>query len=320
MKAFGKKVVLIGDGSVGSSYAFAMVTQSVADEFVIIDIATDKVNADVQDLNHGTAHCPSPVNISAGTYSDCKDADLVVITAGAPQKPGETRLQLVEKNAKIMKDIVKSVMDSGFDGYFLIAANPVDILTRFIKEYTGLPAERVIGSGTVLDSARLQYLISREFDVAPASVNASIIGEHGDSELAVWSQANIAGMPVFEALKEKTGSEAKAEEIYVNTRDAAYEIIQAKGSTYYGIALALMRISKAILNNENNVLNVSTQLTGQYGGYRDVYVGGPTLVNQDGAVKIYELPLDEKEKALFDQSVKTLEDIYNSIKYLLEDK
>ena len=211
-------------------------------------------------------------------------------------------------------------MDSGFDGYFLIAANPVDILTRFIKEYTGLPAERVIGSGTVLDSARLQYLISREFDVAPASVNASIIGEHGDSELAVWSQANIAGMPVFEALKEKTGSEAKAEEIYVNTRDAAYEIIQAKGSTYYGIALALMRISKAILNNENNVLNVSTQLTGQYGGYRDVYVGVPTLVNQDGAVKIYELPLDEKEKALFDQSVKTLEDIYNSIKYLLEDK
>ena len=320
MKAFGKKVVLIGDGSVGSSYAFAMVTQSVADEFVIIDIATDKVNADVQDLNHGKAHCPSPVNISAGTYSDCKDADLVVITAGAPQKPGETRLQLVEKNAKIMKDIVKSVMDSGFDGYFLIAANPVDILTRFIKEYTGLPAERVIGSGTVLDSARLQYLISREFDVAPASVNASIIGEHGDSELAVWSQANIAGMPVFEALKEKTGSEAKAEEIYVNTRDAAYEIIQAKGSTYYGIALALMRISKAILNNENNVLNVSTQLTGQYGGYRDVYVGVPTLVNQDGAVKIYELPLDEKEKALFDQSVKTLEDIYNSIKYLLEDK
>ncbi|HDG4542878.1 TPA: L-lactate dehydrogenase [Staphylococcus aureus] len=319
MKTFGKKVVLIGDGSVGSSYAFAMVTQGVADEFVIIDIAKDKVKADVQDLNHGTVHSPSPVDVKAGEYEDCKDADLVVITAGAPQKPGETRLQLVEKNTKIMKSIVKSVMDSGFDGYFLIAANPVDILTRFVKEYTGFPAERVIGSGTVLDSARLQYLISQELGVAPSSVDASIIGEHGDTELAVWSQANVAGISVYDTLKEQTGSEAKAEEIYVNTRDAAYEIIQAKGSTYYGIALALMRISKAILNNENNVLNVSIQLDGQYGGHKGVYLGVPTLVNQHGAVKIYEMPLSAEEQALFDKSVKTLEDTFDSIKYLLED-
>lgn len=317
MKTFGKKVVLIGDGSVGASYAFAMVTQSVADEFVIIDIATDKVKADVQDLNHGTVHCPSPVVVKAGDYPDCKDADLVVITAGAPQKPGETRLQLVEKNTKIMKSIVTNVMESGFDGYFLIAANPVDILTRFVQEFTGLPAERVIGSGTVLDSARLQYLISQELDVAASSVRADIIGEHGDTELAVWSQANVAGISVYETLKQQTGSTEKAEEIYVHTRDAAYEIIQAKGSTYYGIALALMRISKALLNNENVILNVSSKLTGQY-GHQDVYLGVPTLVNEHGAVKIYETPLSETEQQQFDHSVATLNETYDSIKYLLK--
>ena len=316
MKKFSKKVVLIGDGSVGSSYAFAMVTQGIADEFVIIDIAKDKVEADVKDLNHGALYSASPVTVKAGEYSDCKDADLVVITAGAPQKPGETRLQLVEKNTKIMKSIVSSVMDSGFDGFFLIAANPVDILTHYVKEVTGLPAERVIGSGTVLDSARFRYLISQELNVVPSSVHASIIGEHGDSELAVWSQANVAGISVFDTLKEQTGSEAKAEELYVNTRDAAYDIIQAKGSTYYGIALALLRISKALLNNENSVLTVSSQLNGEY-GHKGVYLGVPTLINQNGAIKVYETPLSDNEKQLFDQSVNTLEETYESIKHLV---
>ncbi|MFW3516915.1 L-lactate dehydrogenase [Staphylococcus caprae] len=316
MKKFSKKVVLIGDGSVGSSYAFAMVTQGIADEFVIIDIAKDKVEADVKDLNHGALYSASPVTVKAGEYSDCKDADLVVITAGAPQKPGETRLQLVEKNTKIMKSIVSSVMDSGFDGFFLIAANPVDILTRYVKEVTGLPAERVIGSGTVLDSARFRYLISQELNVVPSSVHASIIGEHGDSELAVWSQANVAGISVFDTLKEQTGSEAKAEELYVNTRDAAYDIIQAKGSTYYGIALALLRISKALLNNENSVLTVSSQLNGEY-EHKGVYLGVPTLINQNGAIKVYETPLSDDEKQLFDQSVSTLEETYESIKHLV---
>ena len=158
-----------------------------------------------------------------------------------------------------MKSIVTSVMDSGFDGFFLIAANPVDILTRYVKEVTGLPAERVIGSGTVLDSARFRYLISKELGVTSSSVHASIIGEHGDSELAVWSQANVGGISVYDTLKEETGSDAKANE-NINTRDAAYDIIQAKGSTYYGIALALLRISKALLNNENSILTVSVNL------------------------------------------------------------
>ena len=270
-----------------------MVTQGIADEFVIIDIAKDKVEADVKDLNHGALYSASPVTVKAGEYSDCKDADLVVITAGAPQNQ-EKHAYNSSKNTKIMKSIVSSVMDSGFDGFFLIAANPVDILTRYVKEVTGLPAERVIGSGTVLDSARFRYLISQELNVVPSSVHASIIGEHGDSELAVWSQANVAGISVFDTLKEQTGSEAKAEELYVNTRDAAYDIIQAKGSTYYGIALALLRISKALLNNENSVLTVSSQLNGEY-GHKGVYLGVPTLINQNGAIKVYETPLSDNE-------------------------
>lgn len=292
-----------------------MVTQGIADEFVIIDIAKDKVEADVKDLNHGALYSASPVTVKAGEYSDCKDADLVVITAGAPQNQ-EKHAYNSSKNTKIMKSIVSSVMDSGFDGFFLIAANPVDILTRYVKEVTGLPAERVIGSGTVLDSARFRYLISQELNVVPSSVHASIIGEHGDSELAVWSQANVAGISVFDTLKEQTGSEAKAEELYVNTRDAAYDIIQAKGSTYYGIALALLRISKALLNNENSVLTVSSQLNGEY-GHKGVYLGVPTLINQNGAIKVYETPLSDNEKQLFDQSVNTLEETYESIKHLV---
>ena len=215
-----------------------------------------------------------------------------------------------------MRSIVDSVMGSGFDRFFLIAANPVDILTRYVKEVTGLPAERVIGSGTVLDSARFRYLISKELGVTPSSVHASIIGEHGDSELAVWSQANVGGISVYETLKEQTGSEAKAEEIYVNTRDAAYDIIQAKGSTYYGIALALLRITKALLNNENSILTVSSQLSGQY-GYKDVYLGLPTLINQNGAVRVYETPLSDNEQQLLEKSMKTLDEIYDSVKHLV---
>lgn len=168
----------------------------------------------------------------------------------------------------------------------------------------------------MLDSARFRYLISKELGVTSSSVHASIIGEHGDSELAVWSQANVGGISVYDTLKEETGSDAKANEIYVNTRDAAYDIIQAKGSTYYGIALALLRISKALLNNENSILTVSSQLNGQY-GFNDVYLGLPTLINQNGAVKIYETPLNDNELQLLEKSVKTLEDIYDSIKHLV---
>ncbi|KOR13381.1 lactate dehydrogenase [Staphylococcus carnosus] len=311
------KVVLVGDGAVGSSYAFAMVAQGVADEFVIVDIAVDKVKGDVLDLNHGMPYGESPSIIKAGSYEDCSDADLVVITAGAPQKPGETRLDLVEKNTKIFKSIVGQIMDSGFDGIFLIVANPVDVLTYVTKKVSGLPKERVIGSGTILDTARFKYELGAEFGVAPESVNASIIGEHGDSELAVWSQTSIAGQNLYDILKSNPEKEKRIEEIFLNTRDAAYDIIQAKGATYYGIAMGLLHISKAILRNQNLVLTVSSYLEGEYGN-EDVYIGVPTLVNRAGAVKIYETSLNEKETKEFNHSVEVLKDITKSVDKLFQ--
>ncbi|MDO5374927.1 L-lactate dehydrogenase [Staphylococcus rostri] len=311
----GNKVVLVGDGAVGASYAFTMVSQGIADELVIIDINEDKVLGDVLDLNHGAPYAMSPVKVKAGQYSDCGDADLIVICAGAPQKVGETRLDLVEKNAKIYKGIITPIMDSGFDGIFLIAANPVDVLTYVTLKYSGLPKHKVIGSGTILDTARFKHLLSEEFDVAPSSVHANIIGEHGDSEVPVWSSATIAGRPLYDILKENPEKEHLIEEIYVKTRDAAYDIIKAKGATYYGVAMGLMHISKAILRNQNVVLTVSSYLEGEY-GVDGVYTGVPTVINAEGAVRIIETPLNEDEKAKFEKSAKILKDMQDSISHL----
>lgn len=304
----GKKVVLVGNGAVGSSYAFSMINQGICDEFVIIDLDKKKVMGDVMDLNHGTVYGPSPIKVKAGEYQDCEDADLVVICAGAAQKPGETRLDLVSKNMKIFKSIVDEIMKSGFDGIFLIATNPVDVLTYATMKFSGLPKERVIGSGTILDTARFRYLLSEEFDVAPQSVHANIIGEHGDSELPVWSHANIAGKPLRQMIEKDESRKHKIEEIFVQTRDAAYEIIEAKGATYYGVAMGLMRITKAILNNQDVVLTVSAYLEGEY-GHEGVYIGVPALINRSGIREIIEMPLNEEEKGLFDHSVKVLKDI-----------
>ncbi|MDG2794640.1 L-lactate dehydrogenase, partial [Vibrio parahaemolyticus] len=209
------------------------------------------------------------------SYEDCKDADLVVITAGLPQKPGETRLDLVEKNAKIFKQIVRSIMDSGFDGIFLIATNPVDILTYVTWKESGLPKERVIGSGTTLDSARFRYMLGDYLDVDPRNVHAYIVGEHGDTELPVWSHATI-GVQKLETIlaNNEQYKQEDLDKIFENVRDAAYHIIERKGATYYGIGMSLLRVTKAILNNENSVLTVSAYLEGQY-GEKDAYVGVP---------------------------------------------
>ncbi|MGK0554689.1 L-lactate dehydrogenase [Macrococcus capreoli] len=301
----GNKVVLVGNGAVGSSYAFAMLNQGVCDEFVIIDLNEAKAIGDAMDLNHGVVYAPSPMNIKYGTYADCGDADLIVICAGAAQKPGETRLDLVGKNMKIFKSIVDEIMATGFDGIFLIATNPVDVLTYAVQKFSGLPENRVIGSGTILDTARFRYLLSSEIGVAADSVHAYIIGEHGDSELAVWSSANVAGIKVTDILE---NNEEKMNEIFVNTRDAAYEIIKAKGATYYGVAMGLTRISKAILGNENSVLTVSAKLNGEY-GHDDVYIGVPALINRNGIQKVFETPLSETEKQKFSKSVETLKSI-----------
>lgn len=302
------RVALIGTGFVGSSYAFALMNQGVAHELVMIDINEKKARGDVTDLNHGKAFAPDPMYIRYGTYEDCANMDIVVICAGANQKPGETRLDLVEKNLKVFKSIVDSVMASGFDGIFLVATNPVDILTYATWRYSGLPKERVIGSGTILDTARLRYSLGEYFKISPKNVHAYIIGEHGDSELPVYSSAFIGAVPVMNYIEENEAySEEDLEDIFINVRDAAYEIIESKGATYYGIAMGLVRITKAILSNENSILTVSAHLDGEY-GEDHVYIGVPAVINRGGIREVIELELNEKEQKLFKNSVDVLKD------------
>ncbi|NEZ45024.1 L-lactate dehydrogenase [Paenibacillus alvei] len=306
------RVALIGSGFVGSSYAFALFNQGLAAELVIIDANRKKAEGDAMDLNHGLPFA-SNMRIWAGDYSDCKDADLVVITAGANQAPGETRLDLIGKNANIFKSIVTSVMESGFDGLFLVATNPVDVLTYATWKYSGLPAHRVIGSGTILDTARLRYLLGEKIGVDPRNVHAYIMGEHGDTELPVWSNVSIGGQPLEHYRKTHgTPTQEELDEIFVNVRDAAYHIIERKGATYYGIAMGLARLTKAILKNENSVLSVSGLLTGQY-GLDDVYIGVPAVVNRQGIRDIYELHLSEEEMQKLHHSASVLKQAISSV-------
>ncbi|WP_210365934.1 L-lactate dehydrogenase [Bacillus sp. REN3] len=306
MKSRVNRVVLVGTGFVGSSYAFAMLNQGVAEELVLVDLNREKSEGDAMDLNHGMAFAPSQTKIWFGSYADCKDADLVVLCAGANQKPGETRLDLVEKNTRIFESIVGEVMASGFDGIFLVATNPVDILTYAVWKFSGLPKERVIGSGTILDTARFRFLLGDYFKVDTRNVHAYIIGEHGDTELPVWSHADIGGKPIAQMMDHQGGyNVADLDDIFKNVRDAAYHIIERKGATYYGIAMGLVRLTKAILQDENSILTVSAQLHGEY-GHQDIYIGVPAVVNRNGIREIVELSLNEEEQKQFDHSVKVL--------------
>ncbi|CAM4170175.1 lactate dehydrogenase [Bacillus manliponensis] len=302
------RVVLIGTGAVGCSYAYCMINQGTAEEFVLVDVNEAKAEGEAMDLSHAVPFAPSPTKVWKGSYDDCKDADLVVITAGLPQKPGETRLDLVEKNTKIFKQIVRSVMDSGFDGLFLIATNPVDILTYVTWKESGLPKERVIGSGTTLDSARFRYLLGEYFEVDSHNVHAYIIGEHGDTELPVWSHVSIGIQKLQTILdRDNAHNQSDLDDIFIKVRDAAYHIIERKGATYYGIGMSLLRVTKAILHNENSVLTVSAYLDGQY-GQNDVYIGVPAVINRQGVREILEVDLSEEEELQFDHSVKVLKE------------
>lgn len=312
------RVVLIGTGAVGCSYAYSFINQGVAEELVLIDVNEKRAEGEAMDLNHGMPFAPAPVKVWSGKYEDCGVADLVVITAGLPQKPGETRLDLVAKNTAIFKEIIKNVMSSGFDGIFLIATNPVDILTYVTWKESGLPKERVIGSGTTLDSARFRYMLSDYFQVDSRNIHAAVIGEHGDTELPVWSKATI-GMESIESIISKNPqySQQDLDDIFINVRDAAYHIIERKGATYYGIGMSLVRITKAILNNENTILPVSAYLDGQY-GHDDVYIGVPAVINRDGIREVVQMDLNEEEQTKFDHSVKVLKEtmapvLYNTV-------
>lgn len=300
-----QKVILVGDGAVGSSYAFAMAQQGIGEQFGIIDAFKD-TEGDAMDLEDATTFTFNKKFFKAD-YPDCKDADLVVITAGAPQKPGETRLDLVAKNMKILSTIVDPVVKSGFNGIFLVAANPVDILTYATWKLSGFPKNKVVGSGTSLDTSRLRVAIAKKANVAPEAVHAYIMGEHGDSEFAAYSSAVIGGEPLLSWAYREGITDEELLKIEDDTRNKAYAIIQKKGATFYGVATALTRISRAILRDEHAVLPVSALMEGQY-GLDDIYIGTPAVISGKGIERVIEVPLSKREKEAMTSSAKTLKE------------
>ncbi len=307
-----RKVVLVGTGFVGMSYAYALLNQNACDELVLVDINKEKAIGEAMDLNHGLAFSGANMKIYAGEYSDCKDADIVAIAAGVSQKPGESRPDLLHRNTKVFESILNPIVDSGFSGVFLIATNPVDVMTRITYKLTGFESSKIIGTGTTLDSARLRYLLGEYFEIDPRSVHAYVIGEHGDSEFVPWSQAMIATKSILSICEEAGGKFCLEEmqKIGTEVRDAAGKIIKAKDSTYYGIGMSMARITKAIFGNENSVLTVSTKLDGEYCGIKDVFVGVPSIVNRSGVRSIITLPLSDSENALFEKSCDILQQMF----------
>lgn len=297
--------MIVGTGNVGASIAFALVNQRTpVKEIILNDIDADDAEGEVMDLSDALAVSPSYLKIHHGDYSEAGDCDLCIITAGASQKEGETRIDLLQKNAAILKDIVDAVMSYDFDGIFLIVSNPVDTLSMLAYEYSGLPAERVIGSGTVLDSARLRFAIAKELDINPKSIHAYQIGEHGDSEFTLWSSANVGGESITDHL-----SEYRRQSIEQSVRDKAYKIIKLKGATHYGIAVCVVRIVNCILNDERRVLPVSN-----YDDNSGVYVGFPAIVGRGGVVRRLDSNMTEAENVKLQQSVNVLRDTLEKAK------
>jgi L-lactate dehydrogenase len=309
------KVVIIGAGYVGACCAFTMMLGGTAGEIVLIDIDRERLEGEVLDLSHGLPFV-QPVKIKAGDYPDCRDAELIIITAGAAQRPGESRLNLIQRNVDIFKNIIPQIIEYNRECILLVVTNPVDVITYAAQKLSGFPANRVIGSGTVLDSARFRYLLGEHCHVAPASVHGYVIGEHGDSEVCAFSATHIAGMSMDEICQDcKHGhkDECKAEMTHA-VRTAAYQIIEGKGATYYAVALAVRRIADAILRNEGTVLSVSALLDGEY-GFSDVYVSLPCVLDAGGVSKILTPTLSREEMDGLTHSVHVLKDAIASVKW-----
>ena len=309
MKVNSRKVAVIGCGFVGSSSAFALMQSGLFSEMVLIDADTKRAEGEAMDISHGISFA-RPMQIYAGNYDDITDAAIIVITAGANQKPDETRLDLIKKNAAIMKSIVGEIKKRDFGGILLIVSNPVDILTLIALKESGYPSNRVIGSGTVLDTGRFKYLLGEHLDVDSRSVHAFIIGEHGDSELAAWSNARIGGLKVndFCELRGHFNHEQSMKKIFENVRNSAYEIIERKHATYYGIAMAVKRICEAIVRNEISILPVSSLMTGEY-GLNDVVLSIPAVVDETGVQKVIPIELNDEELTKLKDSANILKDI-----------
>jgi len=308
-----KKVTVIGAGFVGSTTAYTLMISGLLSEIVLIDVNKEKADGEVMDMNHGMPFV-RPVKIYNGDYSDCKDSDIVIITAGANQKEGETRIDLVKKNTEIFKDIVGKVIKYNKDCILLVVTNPVDILTYVTYKISGFPKNKVIGSGTVLDTARFRYLLGDNTGIDPRNVHAYILGEHGDTEVATWSLANIAGIPMDKYCDDCHGCKDRLSRkmIYENVKNAAYDIIKKKGATYYAVALAVRRIVECIVRDENSILTVSSMLEGQY-GIDDVCLSVPTVVNKNGIERVLNVDLNDKENELLINSSKALKDVIKTL-------
>lgn len=314
------KVVLVGTGFVGMSMAYSMLNRGGVSELILIDIDKDKTVGEEMDLSHGLPYAPQKMIIKSGDYSQCKDAQVVVITAGIAQKPGQTRLELAEVNAKIVKSITKEIMASGFNGIIIVASNPVDLMTYVVAETSKLPKNQVIGSGTVLDTARLRYLVGDYLKVSSKNVHAYIMGEHGDSSFVPWEHCYVGCKRIIDVMKDNHHPMEKLDKIHEDVVNAAYEIIEKKKATYYGIGMALTRLVAAVINDENSILTVSSYLNNQY-GQDDIYIGVPAIINKNGVRELLELELNEKEQAKLDNSCKLIKEMRKeAIDKIIEEK
>lgn len=313
------KVALIGTGFVGMSMAYSMLNRGGISELVLIDIDKEKTEGEEMDLSHGLPFAPQKMVIKAGDYDDCKDAEVAVITAGAAQKPGQTRLELAEVNTKIIKSITKSIMASGFNGIIIVATNPVDLMTYVVAKVSGLPKNQIIGSGTVLDTARLRYLIADYLNISSKNVHAYIMGEHGDSSFVPWEHAYVGCKKIYNVMQDNSHPMDDLDKIHKDVVNAAYEIINKKKATYYGIGMALNKIVRAVLDNENCILTVSTYLQNKY-EQDDIYIGVPAIINSKGVREIVDLDLNEEEQSKLNESCKLIKEMrLNSIDKIIEE-
>ena len=314
MRVNPRKAAIVGCGFVGASIAFRFLQQGLFSKLVLLDVNQEKAEGEAMDLSDGLPYA-SPVEITAGTYDDIADCALVVITAGANQKPGETRLDLMGKNIAILRSIIGEITARDFGGILLVVSNPVDVLTYAAWKLSGYPRQRVIGSGTVLDTGRLKQLLGEELRVDSRNVHAFIVGEHGDSELAVWSGANVSGVDLehFCRLRGNGLHAADMDRLYREVRDSAYQIIQRKGATYYGIAMAVGRIAEAIVRDEHAVLPISAVLEGQY-GQEGLALSLPAIVGRNGLEEVLEVPMSQGERLALDASARQLKEAIAALK------
>ncbi|AQM60973.1 MULTISPECIES: L-lactate dehydrogenase [Clostridium] len=310
------KVAIVGTGLVGSSTAFSLVTQGVCDEVLMIDINKEKALGEAMDLNHSIEYLNRNTKVRAASYEDCGDVDIIVITAGAPPKPGQTRLDTLDLSAKITESIVTPIMKSGFKGYFIIVSNPADIIAYHVYKLSGLPKSHVLSTGTSIDTARLKNFIGELLDVDPRSVQGYSMGEHGDSQMVPWSHITVGGKKFTKVLEDNKDrfKNVDLDKLVQDTAQAGWEVYKRKGTTYYAIATATVGIIKAIINDENRIIPVSTLLEGEY-GVSDVFAGVPAVLNSKGVKEVVEIHMTENEKEKFQNSIEVIREYIKKLGY-----